>query len=157
MAALHKFCILIRSTLQYSLDQGNRCSFLFMIWSHLLPNQLPGEYTVDIAPTSAFLFQCIRLRNHAVSAFSRLINKKRHQNTKTVQKDFGWHPCASIDIIPWCICTRQPTYLTLFCFINYLLQSLKTNNRKLHTHFLPAQPFCYAFNTTWHIWKLSIV
>ena len=48
----------IRSILQYSLLQGLSVFHSFMTRSHLLPDQLPGEHSSDLA---TFLLQCDNL------------------------------------------------------------------------------------------------
>ena len=47
----------IRSASQYSLVQGLQLFYSFMRRSHLLPDQLPGEYTGNMAAVSMFLLQ----------------------------------------------------------------------------------------------------
>ena len=51
----------IRSTLQYSLVQGLSVFHFCVRRSHLLPDQLPGEHTGDMAAVSTFLLQCNNL------------------------------------------------------------------------------------------------
>ena len=57
----------IKSALQYSLCRRPfSVSFHFWIRSHLLPDQLPGKHTGDMAAVWAFLLQHINLGKHAL-------------------------------------------------------------------------------------------
>ena len=66
LAAHLRFLHHIRSALQYSLVQGLSVFHSFMRGSHLLPDQLPGEHTGDMAAFSTLLLQCDNLGKYTM-------------------------------------------------------------------------------------------